>query len=128
MPTIISEGKAVAIMHNIAAAHRRSGHWGQVRMQVAAKLKQKIGENAEQEDEFEERPTSGHGVWRPPLDEIADDRAAPGHDSGPLVKGSPQYIIATEQQATDTTSYYELRASLTEHVYENGGQLLAPYL
>jgi len=115
-------------MHNIATAHRRSGYWVQVRMQVTAKLKQEIGENAEQEDGFEERPTSGHGVWRPLLDKIADDRAVPGHDSGPLVKGSPQYIIATEQKATDTTSYCELRANLTEHVYENGGQLLAPYL
>jgi len=128
MPTIMNVGKAVAITHNMATAHRRSGYLGQMRMQVAAERRQENGKNAEQEDGSQEHPPSGHGVWGPPLDEDADNGAVPGHDNGPLVEGSPQYIIAAEQEATDTASHYELRADLTEHVYENRGQLLAPDL
>jgi len=128
MPTIISVGKAVAIMHNMATAHRRSGCLGEIRMQVAAELRQENGENAEQEDGFEKHLPSGYGVWGPPLDDYAYYGAVPGHDSGPLDERSPQYIIAAEQEATDTASYYELCAYLTELVYENRGQFLAPYL
>jgi len=126
--TISNLGKAVAIMHNMATAHRRSGYLGQMRMQVAAELRQENRENAEKEDGFEEHLSSGHGVWGPPLNEDADDGAVPGHDNGPLVEGSPQYIIAAEQEATDAASHYDLCADLTKHVYENRGQFLAPSL
>lgn len=128
MPTIINVGKAVAIMHNMATAHRRSGYLGQMRMEAAAELRQENGESSGNEDGFEEHPAPDHGVWGPPLDEDGADGAVLGHDDGPLVEGTPQYIIAAEQEATDVAAHHDLREDLTEHVYKDRGHLLEPYL
>jgi len=126
----------VGILQNIADEHRRHGFIASTRMKAVAAVRG-AGSGSDDDDDHgpsgdgtafvkDDGPTCC-GVWgaSAPLSE-GQVNGGCGCEGAPV--GTARYMRMAETEAKDTHEHFSLVNDLAEHVWNDRGRLLAPYL
>jgi len=154
---MMNNGKAVAILHNMAIECTRGEFLAQRRMNAAAEVRQAVadlqgqrqgpgneesgcgsrqGRPATARAASERQPAffidngpRGPGVWGPPqpAEHEAQDGMVETGTEQDVVPGSLRYTDGAECEAKDRDAHFALLQDLSEHIFADRGRLMLPY-
>jgi len=142
--SMIKTGKTVAILHNMAIECTRAGFLAHQRMQAlpgvpADGMGRQADGNAFGRDGVRDEDAGGpgffvndepcgRGIWGPPMPADDHGRDTCDHDGPELIYGSLRYTDGAGCEAKDKDAHFDLMRDLSEHVWNERGLFLSPYV